>query len=227
MAITIGESVSRVRNVLKSVKEDPFITDRFIYSIIIKYAKTLIKRDSKLENFFKNESLFKELPCVELIDVDKVDACCTSIKTKCFFKRSKDKLPKIQSITSGPIIKSVSTLDYSERAVRTQPQLYTNLTNTSGFKYNNKKYYWIVNDYLYIPNVEWEAIRIQAMFDEDINSEICSLGEDANNCTPEQDRELAIPEHLFSEIEQMVLNEILTAGRVPSDGADDSQNVFR
>jgi hypothetical protein len=65
------------------------------------------------------------------------------------------------------------------------------------------------------------------MFDEDVNSEICSLGEDANNCTLEQDRELSIPEHLFSEIEQMVLNEILTAGKVPSDGADDSQNIFR
>jgi hypothetical protein len=227
MAITVGESISRVRNVLKAVKEDPFLTDRFLYSLIMKYAKTLIKRDSKLENIYKNESLFKEIPCVELIDVDKVDACCLAIRTKCTFKRSKDKLPKIQDVNGGPIIRSVSTLDYSQRAVRTHPDLYTNMTKTSGFKYNKKKYYWIMNDYLYIPNVDWEGIRIQAMFDEDVNSELCNLGEDANDCTPEQDRELAIPEHLFSEIEQMVLNEVLTAGKVPSDGPDDSQNVLR
>ena len=28
---TIGEAISRVRNALKSVKEDPFLTDRTIY----------------------------------------------------------------------------------------------------------------------------------------------------------------------------------------------------
>ena len=42
---TIGEAISRVRNVLKEVKEDPFLTDRTIYFAIQKYAKTLIKRE--------------------------------------------------------------------------------------------------------------------------------------------------------------------------------------
>jgi hypothetical protein len=227
MAIKVGESVSRVRNVLKAVKEDPFLTDRFIYSLVMKYAKTLIKRDAKMENIYKNESLFKEIPCVELIDVDKVEACCIAIKTKCTFKRSKEKLPKIQDVNGGPIIRSVTTLDYSQRAKRTLPDLYSNMTRTSGFKYNQKKYYWLMNDYLFIPNVDWEGVRLQAMFDEDINSSLCYLGDDANDCTAEQDRTLSIPEHLFSEIEQMVLSEILTAGKIPSDGADDSQNVLR
>ena len=41
---TVGEATSRVRNILKAVKEDPFLTDRFLYSLIMKYAKTLIRR---------------------------------------------------------------------------------------------------------------------------------------------------------------------------------------
>ena len=86
---TVGDAISRVRNVLKIVKEDPFITDRFLYSLIMKYGKTLIYRDSKLKNIFKNSSLFKELPCVELIEVDTVEACCIGIKTGCTIKRSK------------------------------------------------------------------------------------------------------------------------------------------
>ena len=72
---TVGEAVSRVRNVLKAVKEDPFLTDRLIYSLIMKVAKTLIKRDDRIESIFKYKSLFKELPCVELIEVDRVEAC--------------------------------------------------------------------------------------------------------------------------------------------------------
>ena len=42
---TIGESISRVRNALKAVKEDAFLTDRQIYFVISKYGKTLLKRE--------------------------------------------------------------------------------------------------------------------------------------------------------------------------------------
>ena len=68
---TIGESISRVRNVLKTVKEDPFMTDRFIYSLIMKYAKTFIKRESMSGEIYKYRNLFKEIPCLDLIEVDK------------------------------------------------------------------------------------------------------------------------------------------------------------
>lgn len=40
---TIGEAISRLRNTLKAVKEDPFLTDRNLYFSIIKYGKTLLK----------------------------------------------------------------------------------------------------------------------------------------------------------------------------------------
>jgi len=222
---TVGEAVSRVRNVLKAVKEDPFLTDRLIYSLIMKVAKTLIKRDDRIESLFKYKSLFKELPCVELIEVDSVEACCLGIKTQCTFRRTKDKLPKLMEIGDMQVIRSVSTLDYSKKATQTYPTVYKNMTRTSGFKYNKQNYYWFLDGYLYIPNVHWEAVRIQAIFDEDISDDVCTT--DPGDCTQEQDRELAIPEHLFTEIEQMVIQQLLTAGQIPSDGPDDSQNVMR
>jgi len=221
----VGEAISRVRNVLKAVKEDPFMTDRFIYSIILKHAKALIKREANMANIFKYTSLFKEIPCLELIEVDKIDACCSGIRTGCTFKRSKYKLPGFYQLDMGPVIKSVTSLDYSQDLVRTQPELYTTLTKASSFKYNKQKYYWIINDYLYLPNADWDAVRITAMFDEDVSSELC--GKEENNCVIEQERDLNIPEHLFTEIEQLTLTEILTAGQIPSDGADDSQNIMR
>lgn len=223
--VTVGESISRVRNTLKTVKEDPFMTDRFIYSLIMKYAKTLIKRESKMENLYKHKSLFKELGCLDLIEVDRVDACCLGVDTGCKFMRTKDKLPEILNVDSGPIIQSVSSLDYSNAAIETQPTLYTNMTKTSGFKYNKAVYYWFIDGYIYLPDIEWEGIRLVAIFDEDVSHLNC--GADKTECINEQDRELAIPEHLFSEIEQMTRQEILTAGQIPSDGPDDGQNVMR
>lgn len=222
---TIGDAISRVRNVIKGVKEDAFITDRFIYQLIWKYAKTLIKRESMMNEIFKYTSLFTEIPCMELIDVDKVEACCTGIRTNCTIKRTKEKLPKLLETTMGPVIREVSSLDYSQSVVRTYPTVYTNMTKTSGFKYNQNKYYWYLDGYLYIPNVEWEAVRLQAIFEDSTESLKCN--DDSDECRSEQDRSLPIPEHLFSEIEQMVIQQILTAGQIPSDGADDGQNVMR
>jgi hypothetical protein len=221
---TIGQAISRVRNTLKTVKEDPFMTDRFIHSLVMKYAKTLIKRDARMDNIFKHVSLFTELTCIELIDVDKIDACCLSIQTGCTFKRSKDKLPEIVVIGGGNVIRTVATLDFSKVATETLPSIYSNMTKMTTFKYNKSEYFWFIDGYLYIPNVEWEGVRMEAMFEGDVQN---ACEDEPSECKNKQDETLSIPEDLFSEIEQMVRQEILTAGQIPSDGADDGQNVMR
>jgi hypothetical protein len=222
---TIGEATSRVRNVLKAVKEDPFMTDRFLYSIIMKYAKLLIRRQDNEGKIMKHRGLFKQIPCVELIEVDKIEACCIGVRTGCTFMRTKDKLPAFLEGSTGPIIRSVTTLDQSQKLDGTHPSVYANMSNSTYFKYNKSHYYWYLDGHIYIPNVDWESIRIEAIFDEEISDLICSL--DPRDCIPEQERELGVPDYLFAEIEQMALKELLTAGQIPSDGPDDSQNVMR
>ena len=64
------------------------------------------------------------------------------------------------------------------------------------------------------------------MFEEIINKNLCGIDE-KNICIPEQERDINIPDYLFSEIENLARQEFLTAGQIPSDGADDSQNVMR
>lgn len=225
MATTIGEATSRLRNVLKAVKEDPFITDRFLYSLIMKYAKLLIRRQENERKIYGHIALFKDLPCVELIDVDRAEACCIGVRTGCTFKRTKEKLPTFLEGTLGPIIRSVTTVDQSIRLTSTYPSAYANMSKSTYFKYNKSKYYWYLDGHLYIPDVEWEAVRIEAMFDEDIESLICS--NDPRECTIQQDREMAVPDYLFAEIEQMSLKELFPSMQIPSDGSDDSQNVLR
>lgn len=225
MATTIGEATSRVRNILKAVKEDPFMTDRLLYSLIQKYAKLLIRRQEVAGKLMQFHNLFEVIPCIDLIEVDRIEACCLGIKTGCTFRRTKDKLPAFLENDKGPVIRDVTTIDGSQSLEPTYPMIYTNMTKTSGFKYNKKKYYWYQDGYLYIPDVEWENIRIEAIFDEDITPFLCS--NESTDCVLQQDREMGVPDYLFAEIEQMVLKELLTTGQIPSDGADDSQNVLR
>ena len=81
---------------------------------------------------------------VDLIDVDKVAACC-EVKSGVIIKRTKDKLPNIIEGINGPLLRTVASIDGSVDVVRTTPQLYTSLQKTSGFKYNKKKYYWLLD----------------------------------------------------------------------------------
>lgn len=221
--MTIGDSISRVRNVLKAVKEDPFITDRFIASIIMKYAKLLIKRQDDANKIMRFQSLFDVLPCVDLIEIDRIEACCSGIKSKCIIKRTKEKLPQVLEGTYGPLFRSVSSIDGSIEMFKTYPTTYTAMTHSTNFKYNKNKYYWYLNGYLYFPNIEWDAVRIEALWDGDVEYLKC----DQDPCLPIQEQAMRIPEYLFAEIEQMALKEILTSGQVPSDGADNQQNILR
>jgi hypothetical protein len=218
---TIGEAISRVRNTLKAVKEDPFLTDRTIYFSLMKYSQTLIKREDNQFRLMKMSQIFQVLPYIELIDVDKVEAGCVGVYSECYFKRSKDKLPSILSGMFGPIIRTTSSIDGTIEMFRTDPGTWVSMTKTTTFKYNTRPYFWYLNGYIYCPNVDWDAIRMEAIFEN--NTPTC----DTDPCLIQQDQPLNIPEYLFSEVEQFVVKELTMAISVPGDGADDSQNALR
>jgi hypothetical protein len=223
---TIGEAISRVRNTLKAVKEDPFLTDRTIYFSLLKYGQTLLKREDNQFRLMKISSIFNVLPYVELISVDKVEAQCIGVYSGCYFKRSKEKLPTILDGIFGPIIRTVSSIDGSIELYRTDPGTWVSMTRSTTFKYNKKQYFWYLNGYLYLPNVDWDAVRVEAIFQGDTLGYQC--GEDnEDSCVIRQDQPLPFPEYLFSEVEQFVIKELTMAMQVPTDGADDSQNSLR
>lgn len=220
----IGESISRVRNIVKAVKNDPFITDRFIFSLLIKNAKFFMKQLDTYNSLLKFQSFFKSLPCLELVEVDKIEACC-ELSSGVTIMRTKDKIPKLMEAIFGPLIRSVTSIDGSTELYRTQPSLYSNMSKTSGFKFNKNKYYWYMNDHLYFPNIPWESIKVEGIFEEDISEYTCTCEE---KCIPRQDQDFQVPDYLFAQIEQAVLKELTMTMNVPTDPAvSDKQNILR
>jgi hypothetical protein len=226
MATTIGYTVSRVRNSIKSVKEDAFVTDRYIWSVINKYAKLFIKRQDNQNKLLRFKSFWKTLPCVELVEVDKIEACC-HVESGCTIMRTKDKLPTPFEGPAGPLFRTVSSLDVSQEVYATEPGTYTSMAKTTTFKYNKTKYYWWLNGYMYFPNVEWDGIRIEGVWEDDINQFACDGKDAEGTCTVKQEQATNIPDDLFAEIEQQVLAEILPQTQLPPDQGDDKQNIFR
>lgn len=218
---SIGESISRVRNALKAVKEDAFLTDRGIYFAIVKYAQTLLKREDNQFKLMKMSSIFQVLPYLELIDVDKVEAGCIGVYSGCYFKRTKDKVPSILNGSFGPVIRTVSSIDGSLELYRTEPGIWLSMTKTTTFKYNKNLYFWYLNGYLYFPNLDWDAVRMEAIFDGYVDT--CT----SDPCEVKQNLPLTIPAYLFSEVEQYVIKEFTLALQIPADNTDDGQNLLR
>ena len=221
---TIGEVVSRVRQAIKADNEDAFITDRYIYSLILKYGQLLMRRQDHANKLMKFNSVWQSLPFVELIEVDKVEAKCSGIQSGCTIKRTKEKLPMFMEGYWGPLIRTVSSIDGSIEMQPTNPGTYASMTKTTSFKYNKTKYFWWLNDYIYVPNVEWDAIKLEGIFEGDISGWSCDLDDD---CIPRYKQRIYIPEFLYAEIETQVLNQLMNTMKVPSEDSDNKININR
>ncbi len=160
----------------------------------------------------KISNIFKVMPYVELIEVDKVDAACLGVYSGCYFKRTKERLPDLLTGIQGPIFRTVSSIDGTVELFRTDPGTFVSMTKTTTFKYNKRQYWWYLDGYLYFPNLIWDAVKIEAIFENDV--ETC----DSDKCLIRQDQALNIPAYLFSEIETFVVKELNMTMQVPNGG---------
>jgi hypothetical protein len=220
---TIGDITSRIRSQVKAVKQDSMLTDRLIYSIILKHSKWLMKREDSKNRLMSFSGVMQTMDFVELIEIDKVEACCTGLKSDCKIKRTKDKMPIFLQGYYGPLIRTISSIDGSEELQPTLPSVYLGLSKSKNFRFNKAKYYWYLDDYLYFPNLEWDAIRIEGIFEEDISMYTCA----PDNCIQKIDLLFNVPDYLFGELEAAVLKDIIAMYQIPSDASPDKQNVAR
>lgn len=221
---TIGERIASIRNQVKSVKQDAFLTDRFVYSLIMKHASLFMRRQDSLNRIMKFNSVFQPLKYMELIEVDKAEAQCHCVVSGCYFKRTKYKLPTMMEGYYGPIIRSVTSLDGSENIDPTFPTTYERASKQKNFKYNKTKYFWFLDGYLYFPNLDWDAVRIEGVFQGDVSKFNC---DPADNCGYIQNNTFYIPDFLFSEIEQFVMRDLGITLQIPQDIQHDNRHIIR
>lgn len=223
MKTTIGDVLSRIRSQIKAVRQDALLTDRVIYSFVIKHAKWLMKREDSKNKLLGYSGAIQTLDFVELIEVDKVEACCTGLTSDCTIKRTKERMPVFMQGYWGPLIRTIASLDGSEEMQPTTPSQYLAMSKSKNFKFNKTKYYWYLDDYIYFPDLEWEAVRIEGIFEDDISSWSC----DTDSCMIRSDQTLNVPDYLYGEIESQVFKDLTGMLQVPVDPINDKQNAAR
>ena len=223
MKTTIGDVCSRIRSQVKGVRQDALLTDRVIYSFVNKHAKWLMKREDSRNKLMSYSGVLQVLDFVELIEVDKVDACCTGLSSGTTIKRTKKKMPLFMQGYWGPLIRTISSLDGTDELQPTVPSSYLAMSRSKNFKFNNTKYYWYLNDYIYFPNLEWEAVRIEGIFEDDISDFTC----EEDSCRVRSDQSFNVPDYLLGELESKVFQDLAGMMQLPPDFPNDKQNLAR
>jgi hypothetical protein len=220
---TIGDVVSRLRIQFKGVRQDSFMTDRMIYTFVLKHAKWLMKREDSKNKLMAFSGVIQTMDYVELVEIDKVEACCTGVSSDCKIKRTKDKLPVFLQGYFGPLIRTISSIDGSEELQPILPSIYIGIANSKNYRFNKTKYYWFLNDYLYFPNLEWEAVRVEGIFEDDISKYTC----EEDKCIVKQEQSFNVPDYLLGELESQVMKDMIGLFQIPADPTADKQNIAR
>ena len=220
---TIGDIISRIRTQVKAVRQDALMTDRVIYTFVLKHAKWLMKREDSKNRLLGFSGVAQTMDYVELIEVDKIDACCTGLSSECKIMRTKEKMPVFMQGYYGPLIRTVSSLDGSEELQPTNPNSYLAMSRSKNFKFNKSKYFWYLDDYLYFPNLEWDAVRIEGIFEDDISRFTCKT----DSCKLRSDESFNVPDYLYGEIESQVFRDLAGIVQLPTDMPNDKQNALR
>lgn len=220
---SIGDMLSRIRTQVKAVRQDPLLTDRVIYGFVLKHAKWLLKREDAKNRLLGYSGIVQTLDLVELTEVDKIEAHCSGLQSGCTIKRTKDKMPMFMQGYYGPLIRTISSIDGSEELQPTNPSTYLALSKSKNFKYNKAKYYWYLNDYIYFPDIEWDAVRIEGIFEDPIHAFVCC----GDPCIEYSDLPLNVPDYLFGELESLVFKDLVGMAQLPLDIANDKQHILR
>jgi hypothetical protein len=217
----------------KLLSTDNLITDRAVMSEIKNNAFLLIKRETNLRKLWATDTVFTTIPCLEMVEVP-ISECC-DYADPCTVARTKFKLPRITEGNYQYVIQGVYSINAMSGQGKKLKEItinrYVNLLKLPIIK--KEEYYWISNGYLYVNNPLLKAIRLVALFEEDVPNEImypeCGCG--TPSYTPEQlcvnplDKESPVPGYLEKQVLELTSQKLLSTyfklkTDITSDGVD-------
>jgi hypothetical protein len=196
-------------------------------------AFLLIKRETNLRKLWATDTVFTTIPCLEMVEVP-ISECC-DYSDPCSVARTKFKLPRITEGNYQYVIQGVYSINAMSGQGKKLKEItinrYINLLKLPIIK--KEEYYWISNGYLYVNNPLLKAIRLVALFEEDIPNSImypeCGCG--SPEYTPEElcknplDKESPVPGYLEKQVLELTSQKLLSTyfrlkTDITSDGVD-------
>lgn len=214
---TIGEAISQVRNDLKQITVDTRLTDRDIYAVLKTHSYWVVAQEADKLKISKQQHLFQSYSCAEVIPTPLTDPCCT-IQSRCKIYRTKEELPAMFTDDSGPIIRTVTSIDWSQNFQRTTYENWLRIERDPEFKYNKSKYYFIRDNYMYFPTTQWRKVNMLIYCDTDVSIYNKCACKPEEGCKKMQDRIWRVPDKLEGRIIDAAISELTkTYMNIPYD----------
>lgn len=217
--------VSDIRGMHRLLSTDALITDRLILSELRSNSLLLIKRETNLRRLWATDTIFTTIACLPLCEVS-IAECCDYID-ECTIAKSRFKIPSLAEGNYQYVIQGVYTINALSGKGRKLKEItvnrYSNLLKLPIIK--KEDYYWISNDYLYVTNPSIQAIRLVAMFEQDVPNSVlydeCGCGNvvtDEEYCKNPLDKEFPLPGYLEQQVLTIASQKLLqTYFRIPTD----------
>jgi hypothetical protein len=208
--------VSDLRGTHKLISADSLITDRILFSEIRNATFLLLKRETNLRKLWATDTLFTTIPCLEMMEVSISE--CSSYVDPCTIARTKYKIPRISEGNYQYVIQGVYSINImggvGKKIKEISVNRYINLLKLPVIK--KEEYFWISDDYLYVTNPFIQAVRLVALFEEDIPNNIlfgeCNCGKKPpieELCKNPLDREFPLPGYLQKQVLDLTSQKLL------------------
>lgn len=226
MANTYRDSISQVRTMFKLVSFDDSISDRAIAHMLKSTAIKYIKQQVEKRKLFASPNIFTPLDCVPMVEVP-LSECC-DYTSPCTISRSKYKIPKISESIYGLLIQGVWGLEKKIKYTETNANRYANTLRLNLKKPG--KFYWVLNDYIYVSDPNVESLSMSAYFEEDfdITQYQCDPCRKVDCPKNPLDSEFKCPSYILTDVEKEAYNIILqTYKRSVGDNTSDQKDDTR
>lgn len=215
-----GEFVSRVVNGLNALTKDIHVSKRWILGIGRSKAESYIAQRWDEGSMVDDYSILTCIPCVEMIEVDKIECCDAAFALCGFLMRSKYRLPGLVYSSRGAIITQVSNVDNSIFYKRADIKTYR---IQSKRKYAKKLpgFYYVYDGYIYIPDEYIELVNVCYFTMKRKEALRLSACEPESTCDSVWDDDFVFPVKLIEYIVSETLQEASNKIRIPADERPD------
>lgn len=210
----IKQYISNLVNDFKAYEGDMQLSPKFLYYKSIDIGADFVaKSNSAMRRLYKLQEGWKAIECLEMEEVP-VTECC-DIDTRICQKLMKSKYPIPNTFTSmfGNVIKYVSSNNLGSFYDPTTPRDWK-AKQKREFKDKSKKFYWLINNYIYIPIPIGElgtpeSIRLEGWFIEPWKAdELNALNDNKEICINPLDYEMPLPESLRNDVSKEMYNQL-------------------
>jgi len=147
------EITNIILDTLKANSKDSRISRRLVLSVLESKAKFYISQKLNDKSLYREANIYKEIPCVEFINIDVIKCPVIEFRTCKTLMRSKLEVPELVWSKYGHTLKEVTSIDGNSTFDPITAAQYRKNKSRTGK--TNKKYFYVKDNYVYIPDYEF------------------------------------------------------------------------